>query len=131
MKSASLTANLLVSKGSASPSLPREVLDPANYADQAPIRRPQVAKAPNVGARPLVRPIVKTAELPKVAPRKPEELGERISTTVRLPPMAHKRLRLLAARDRVNLQWLLEQATADLLNRELGEDDCVCSGDNK
>lgn len=127
MKSASLSASLLVSKGSASPSLPREVLDPANYVDQTPIRYSQVAKSPNSDAKPLIRPevrplvksIQRVSEGSKSSPNKPEVMGDRISTTVRLPANTHKRLRLLAARDRVNLQCLLEQATADLLDSTL------------
>jgi hypothetical protein len=136
MKTASLSASLLVSKGAATPSLPREILDPANYADLENVRLPQVAKLP----KQLLRSGVKrpsTQSLNTRATNKSVEkvddngqnAGPRISTTVRLSGDTHKRLRLLAARDRVNLQVLLQQATADLLDRELGEDDCVCTGD--
>lgn len=116
MAMASLNASLLAPKGCAAPAANAPTLIPSALPRSAPIGR----IAPN------------TQSKAHEAPRKTQDAGKKKhekktkKKSLRLSASMDKDLRLLAVRNGMSQQALLEKAVSDYLDRAYAAGDCIC-----
>jgi len=101
MASASLTADLLVRKGSAQPI--------GKWLRNTSVAGPTV-------------PTMRTASEPK-------KKGVPVTKTLRLDKTLNRQLKLLAARADISQQVIMEQAVRHYVAVELEKADCICGAD--
>ena len=127
---ARLTSSLLVRKGDAAPagrppSLGFAGSPPSGSVVQARPLAAEVGPAPLAGASTgTSRPASATAGRTQASRAGGGGPGERCTTTLRLDPVRHYRLKLFAARQRTEVQEVLVRALDAFLEARAG--DCPC-----
>jgi hypothetical protein len=139
MTMASLSASLLARKGDAKPAHKTALRVQELFLPPAPAPKTGLTIAPKamtahmpVAAKQVIpqKPAAPRGEA-KPAPRTAARAKARASKTLRLDTATNRTLRLLAARDGVTQQSLMEQAVKELLKRETAGLACLCGRTEK